>query len=120
MLSKNAKAVLHMGQKSEKKQLAYLDLKKELNWEFEDVRSACKQLIDADMAYERDYSPMPGHRLPWGIVLTERGRNSRKYFWAGIGEFLLQSIAVPIIVAIITAVVTTLITLWLQGLFPIK
>lgn len=108
MLSRNAKKVLVITKGTGKS--AYLDLKKQLGWEFDDVRSACLQLIEAGLAVEKDYAPMPGHRAAWGIVLTEEGRNSKKYFWAKAGAFLFKSIAVPIAVAAITAFITALIT----------
>ena len=110
MLSRNSRKIFALIKQTENKQYAYFDLKKELGWDHDAVRSACQQLINSGLAIETEYSPMPGHRLPWGIVLTEEGRHSKKYFWAKAGAFLFKSIAVPIAVAAITAFITALIT----------
>ena len=110
MLSRNAKKVFTLTKQSKDKRYAYSDLKKDLGWEYDDVKSACAQIIDAGLAMEKDYSPMPGHYQPWGIVLKEEGRNSGKYFWAKVGEFLFKSIAIPVLVAVVTAFVTAYIT----------
>lgn len=120
MLSKDAHMVLKIAKRTSEKKIAYLELKKQLNWDFDRIKSAGNQLIKFGLASEKYYSPVPGSNVLWGIVLTEEGRNSTKNFLARIGSFLLKSVAVPIVVAVITAAITTLITLWIQGFFPAK
>ena len=110
MLSKNARKILKIAKKSKEKTVFYPDLKKELEWDYDAIKSACSQLIQADLADEKYHSPIPGQKVPWGIVLTERGRNSKKYFWFDVFSFLFKSIAVPIFVSIITAIITTILT----------
>lgn len=46
------------------------------------------------------------------FVLTQKGLHPYAFQWESIKEFLLKSVAIPVIVALIT----TLITLWLQSL----
>lgn len=116
MLSKEARTVLKAAKGNPEKKIAYLELKERLNWDYDKVKSAGNQLIDKGLAVEKYYSPMPGRSVLWGIVLSEEGRNSKKYFWFRIADFILKSVAVPMAVS----VATTLATLWLQGLFPIK
>ena len=111
MLSKNARTILKIAKSSEEQKVAYLELKAQLSWDFDKVKSAGDQLISAGLASEKYYSPIPGQRVLWGVVLTEKGRNSRKYFWVSVGEFLFKSIAVPIVVAFITALITAIVTM---------
>lgn len=108
MLSKDAKALLHLAQKQTDKKVECQKMKTELGWDFDKIKSVISQLVAAGLAYEKYYSPMLGSRVLWGIVLTEEGRNSKLYFWTNVGNFLFKSIAVPIVVAFITALLTSL------------
>ena len=114
MLSRTAKKVLKLAQSS-KDRISCQDLKSALNIDFEAAKSACDQLIENGYASEKRYQPMPGQSIFEGIVLTEKGRNSKKYFWANVASFLFKSIFVPVFVAFITAVMTTLAMQWFQG-----
>ena len=107
MLSKNARKVLKIAKKTTKKAISYADLVKKLGLDFGAVRSAGNQLIENELATEKYHAPTPGKEVLWGISLTEKGRNSRKYFWVGIIKFLFNSIVVPIAVSIITTILTT-------------
>lgn len=108
MLSKDAKALLHLAQKQPDKKVEYKSMKSEFGWDLDKIRSVISQLVAAGLAYEKYYSPMIGSRALWGIVLTEKGRNSKLYFWTKICEFMFKSIAVPIAVAFFTALITSL------------
>lgn len=108
MLSKDAKKLLRFAKKEDGQKVEYKRIKSEFGWDFDKVKSVVTQLVSAGLANEKYQSPMPGCRVLWGLVLTEEGRNSKKYFWARVAEFLFKSIAVPIVVAFITAILTTL------------
>lgn len=111
MLSKNARRIFEIAKSSEGEKISYIGLEKQLGWDFDKVQSAANQLIEAGLADNKYYSPLPGRgEILWGIVLTEEGRNSRAYFWAKVGAFLFKSIAVPIFVAFATALITAYIT----------
>lgn len=116
MLSKKAHFMLKTAKSTPEKKIGYLDFKKKTNWDYDSIKSAGNQLVERGLATEKYYSPIPGNSVLWGIVLSEEGRNSKKYFWFRIADFILKSVAVPMAVS----VATTLATLWLQGLFPIK
>lgn len=113
MLSRDSKIVLRAAKHAKGQQVSYTDMKKTMGWEYDKARSVAQQLIDEGYALEKKHSPMPGSSIPWGIILSEKGRNNVKYFFATIGDFLLKSIATPILVAFLT----TLVTLWIKGIF---
>lgn len=111
MLSKNAKKVLKIVQKSESYKIAYFDLKKQLGWDIDQVRSACNQLIMDDLAAEKSSIAIPGTPpSPWGIVLQEKGRYRWKYIMVDCAKFILKSIIVPVIVSALTTLITLLLT----------
>ena len=108
MLSKNARKTLRYAKRTCEKTVSFSVLQERFDWDFNTAQSACTQLIESGYAYN-DYSrPYPGHELVCGIVLSEKGRNSTKYFWYSVGTFLIKSILVPIGVSFITALLTTL------------
>lgn len=115
MLTKNAKIVFQLALKSDNK-VSYKDIKKCFDWDHDTAKSACAQLINSNLAIENSYPTVPGgHPVPWGISLTEEGRNHRKYFVEKLCSFLVKSVAVPIAVAFVTAILTTLaIGQWLR------
>lgn len=110
MLSKEARFMLQTAKAASEKKIGYLDFTKRMNWDYDRIKSAGNQLIANGLATEKYHSPIPGNPVLWGIVLTEEGRNSRKYFWIRITNFLFKSIAVPIIVAFFTALITAYVT----------
>lgn len=110
MLSKEARFMLKIVKDTPEKKIGYLDFKKQTGWDYDSVKSAGNQLVTNGLATEKYHSPIPGNSILWGIVLTGEGRNSRKYFWAKIANFLFKSIAVPIIIAFFTALITAYVT----------
>lgn len=109
MLSKNASRIYQSLKKADENELSYNDLMSQFDMEYNSVYSACQQLVSHRFAREINYSPS----APWGIGLTEEGRNKGRYYATLICRFLFKSVVVPIVVAF----VTTLITLWIQRLF---
>ena len=113
MLSKNEREIFRLAKDSKENKIKYSKAQELLNLSFDDVKSACKSLISKNLAEEKHYSPHPGSWIPWGIVLSERGRHRIRYAIEDFISFLFKSILVPIVVAFIT----TLFTIWLNGYF---
>lgn len=116
MLSKNERNIFRLAKNSKENKVDYTVAQETLGLSSDDVRAACKGLISKDLAEEKRYSPSHGAWIPWGIVLSEKGRHRFRYAMESLGLFLLKSILVPIIVAFIT----TLITIWLTGYISAK
>lgn len=111
MLSKNERKIFKLAKKSKENKLDYSVAQETLGITYDDVQSACKSLILRGLAEEKKYSPSHEAWIPWGIVLSEKGRHRVRYAVEEFLSFLLRSILVPIIVAFLT----TLITIWLTG-----
>lgn len=109
MLTKDAKSILKFANAGSGK-LSYTDIQNHLSCDFDKAKSICDHLINEGYATERMHHPLPGSEISWGISLTEKGRNRKKFFLANWGLFILKNFAIPIIVSIITAAITTLIT----------
>lgn len=112
MFSKNERNIIRLISKSKQNKISYYEAKKSLGIECDDVKSACNSLISKGYAEEKSYAPMPGSLVPWGIVLSEKGRHRFRYAIESVASFLFRSILVPIIVAF----ATTLITIWVTGI----
>ena len=111
MLSKNERDILRLAKKSKENKIQYSKAQESLNISFDDVKSACRSLISKNLADEAFYSPTVNSRIPWGIVLSEKGRHRFRYALEAIFSFLVKSIIVPVVVSFLT----TLITIWLTG-----
>lgn len=106
--------MLNFAKGTDDKAVSYLALKEQFNWDYDAVKSAGSLLVENGLAEEKYHRPVPGQQVLWGIVLTEKGRNSKKFFWAAVCSFLLKSVAVPIAVSFATSVLTTLAIQQLQ------
>ena len=115
MLSKNERNIFKLAKKSNENKVEYTDAQKSLKLSRDDVQSACNSLISRGLAEEKKYSPTHGSWIPWGIVLSEKGRHRARYALEEFLSFLFRSILVPIVVAFLTS----LITIWLTGYLSI-
>lgn len=106
MLTKDAKSVLKESIRQSGK-LSYRDIQESQSCDFDKAKSLCSLLITEGYATEKMYHPLPGQEVSWGIILTEKGRNRRKFFLANLAMFFLKNFAIPIVVSIITAILTT-------------
>lgn len=113
MFSKNERDILKLISKSKQSKISYHEAKESIGIEYDDVKSACSSLISKGYAEEKYYSPMPGSLVPWGIVLSEKGRHRFRYAVETFASFVFRSVLVPIIVAF----ATTMITIWVTGYF---
>ena len=107
MLTKNAKTVYKITKKSKGCRSTYEDLEAKLNWDNDTLQSACNLLIDMGIAktdYKAYVTSSGSQSVPCGIVLTEKGRNLRKYNQKSALEFVIGSILVPMLVAIATTI----------------
>lgn len=111
MLSKNERKIFRLAKTSKVNKIEYSMAQETLGLSYDDVQAACKSLISRGLAEEKKYSPSHGAWIPWGIVLSEKGRHRVRYAVESLCSFLFRSILVPIIVAFLT----TLITIWLTG-----
>lgn len=109
MLSKDAKTALKTA-KAKNGQLSYKDIQALFGCDSNKAKSICDHLINEGYATERTHHPLPGSEISWGISLTEKGRNSRKFFWSAFGMSFLKDIAIPVVVSIVTAIITTIVT----------
>ena len=109
MLSKNAKEIMKLARKSPGAKVSYSEIKDKMDIDYDSAKSACLQLINAGLAVEKDFSPMPGSRIPWGIVLSENGREPTKYVVNEALMYVVKSILVPIIVSVVTTILTLMI-----------
>lgn len=116
MLSRNAKRIFRTAKKSNSYKVAYKELESQLGLDADSVHSACKQLFDMGLAEEKTVHYARGTASPWGIVLSERGRNRWRYTLEKVGLFFLRELLLPIIVSILT----TLITLLLNGFLTVR
>lgn len=114
MLTKNTKIILKILKKSNNKTCTYRELEKQTKWDYNEVKSACNQLIESGLATETFHAPVPyAGQIPWEVVLTEEGRNTKKYFWAKISISFVKTVLIPIAVAVITSIITTIITTYI-------
>ena len=113
MLSKNERNIFRLAKESKENKIQYEVAVNVLKISFDDVKSACSGLISKGLAQEKYYAPTTKSWIPWGIVLTEKGRHRFRYTLETLGSFILKSIFVPLVVSFLT----TLLTLWLTGVF---
>lgn len=111
MLSKNERRIFKLAKDSKENKIQYSKAQELLNLSSDDVRTACRSLISKNLADETFYSPTVNSWIPWGIVLSEKGRHRLRYALEAFFSFLIKSIIVPVIVSFLT----TLITIWLTG-----
>ncbi len=113
MFSRNERKIFELAKRSKQNKVSYQEMKDSIGIGHDDAKSACNSLIEKGYASEKYYSPIPGSSIPWGIVLSEKGRHRLRYVIELFISFLVKSVIVPIVVAFIT----TLITIWLTGFF---
>ena len=111
MLSKNERDIFRLAKKSNENKVEYSAAQESLGLSYDDVQSSCKSLIEKGLASEKRYSPSQGAWIPWGIVLSEKGRHRIRYAVETFSSFFVKSVLVPILVSILT----TLFTIWLSG-----
>lgn len=111
MLSKNERNIFKLARKSKENKIKYTDAQESLKLGRDDVQSACNGLILKGLAEEKKYSPTHGSWIPWGIVLSEKGRHRFRCWIESLCIFLAKSILVPMVVSILT----TLLTMWITG-----
>lgn len=111
MLSNNAKAVYKYLLAAPDHERSYNSIQLELHLSWNDVESACRMLVEHDLAFYKAYTGSS----PNAVVLNENGRHRATFDMNRLGSFLFKSVLVPVIVAIITAIATTLITQHLFG-----